>query len=295
MKSRMTKNSPSLFAIALLFALGLKTAAQDWRLTWADEFNGAARAAPDSSKWDYQIGGSGWGNNELQYHTHRRANSHLDGRGHLVIKTLKETYTGADGVKRDYTSARLVTKGKFAQAYGKFVARIKLPYGQGLWPAFWMLGNNLDEKGVGWPRCGEIDIMENIGQQPSVIHGSLHGPGYSGAKPLTGTYHLPNRKRFSDDFHLFAVEWEANAIRFYVDNHLYQTKTPSDVPAGSHWVFDHPFFIILNIAVGGNFPGDVDDTTRFPQTMLVDYVRVYSHMNKPGRSSNRAAEGLRRK
>lgn len=271
----MTKISLSLFAIIILFAQGVETAAQNWRLTWADEFNGRLNAAPDSSKWDYEIGGSGWGNHELQYHTNRRANAYLDGKGHLIIKAIKETYTGANGVRRDYTSARLVTKGKFVQTYGKVVARIKLPYGQGIWPAFWMLGNNIEEKDVGWPRCGEIDIMENIGKEPSIIHGSLHGPGYSGTKPLTGFYTLPNRKRFADDFHTFAIEWEANAIRFYVDNKLYQTKTPGDVPAGSRWVFDHPFFIILNIAVGGDFPGNVDDTTHFPQTMLVDYVRVY--------------------
>ncbi len=287
----MTSISPNLIAFLILFALSPEALAQNWRLTWADEFNGKANAAPDSSKWDYQIGGSGWGNNERQYHTSRRANSYLDGKGHLIIKAIKEAYTGPDGVKRDYTSARLSTKGKFAQAYGKFEARIKLPYGQGIWPAFWMLGSNVDEKDVGWPRCGEIDIMENIGKEPSIIHGSLHGPGYSGATPLTGTYTLPKQKRFSDDFHTFAVEWEANAIRFYVDAQLYQTKTPNAAPTGGRWVFDHPFFIILNLAVGGNFPGNVDSTTRFPQVMMVDYVRVYTNSNNQGRSAN----GLKRK
>ena len=278
----MTKFLPNIFAILMVFALRVDATAQNWRLTWADEFNGAARRAPDSSKWDYQIGGSGWGNRELQYYTNRHTNSHLDGKGHLVISAIKETYTGRDGVKRDYTSARLVTKGKFVQQYGKVIARIKLPYGQGIWPAFWMLGSNLDDKDVGWPRCGEIDIMENIGNELSIIHGTLHGPGYSGAKALTGTYRLPNRKPFSDDFHSFAIEWEAEAIRFYVDGKLYQTKTPGDVPNGSLWVFDHPFFIILNLAVGGNFPGNVAKTTRFPQTMQIDYVRVYTKINKPG-------------
>jgi beta-glucanase (GH16 family) len=270
----MTKVLSGLFALMLVVQLDAR--AQNWRLTWADEFNGKAQAAPDSSKWGYQVGGSGWGNNELQYHTNRRVNAYLDGKGHLVIKALKETYTGPAGVTRAYTSARLVTQGKFVQQYGKVEARMKLPFGQGIWPAFWMLGANIDDPGVGWPACGEIDIMENIGKEPSTVHGTLHGPGYSGAKPLTGTFTLPQGDKFSDDFHIFAIEWSAGAIRFFVDHQLYQSKTPKDLPVGSRWVFDHPFFIILNIAVGGNFPGDVDHTTQFPQTMLVDYVRVYA-------------------
>jgi beta-glucanase (GH16 family) len=172
-----------------------------------------------------------------------------------------------------YTSARLQTKGHFDQLYGRFEARIKIPRSQGLWPAWWMLGSNIDT--TPWPTCGEIDIMENIGKEPATVHGSMHGPGYSGGNPLTNTYLMPGGGAFADDYHLFAVEWEANVVRFYVDAALYETRTPADVPMGDVWVYDHPFFMLLNVAVGGGFPGDPDNTTVMPQTMLVDYVRVY--------------------
>jgi beta-glucanase (GH16 family) len=247
--------------------------ADSYLLRWADEFDGEAGSVPDQSKWNYDVGGNGWGNNELETYTRRSDNAFLDGNGHLVIKLIKETFTGQDGIRREYTSARILTKDKFTQRYGRIEARIKVPFGQGIWPAFWMLGANIAD--VGWPACGEIDIMENIGREPAVIHGSLHGPGYSGGSPLTGIYTLPPGQKFTDDFHIFAVEWEPAAIRFFVDGALYQTKTSADA-SGKRWVFDHPFFIILNVAVGGNFPGNPDDTTTFPQTMTVDYVRVYA-------------------
>ncbi len=243
-----------------------------WTLAWSDEFNGPNGSAIDSSKWSFDIGGSGWGNNELETYTSRSANSVLEG-GMLVIKALRETFTGPDGITRNYTSARLLTKNKFSQAYGRFEARIKIPYGQGIWPAFWMLGDNIDT--AHWPNCGEIDIMENIGREPSIVHGTFHGPGYSGGSGISAAYTLPNGQRFSDDFHTFAVEWEPNVMRFYVDGLLYKTRTPADLPSGTSWVFDHPFFIILNVAVGGTWPGNPDATTVFPQQMLVDYVRVY--------------------
>jgi beta-glucanase (GH16 family) len=259
----------------LLFASANQTSAQTWTLTWVDEFDGAVNSAPNPTKWGYDTGGSGWGNNELQTYTNRLQNVYLDGEGRLIIKVIKETFTGTDGITRNYTSARLLTKGKFEQKYGRFEVRLKVPFGQGIWPAFWMLGNNIDS--TGWPTCGEIDIMEHIGKQPSVNHGTLHGPGYSGGNPLTGTFTLPNSERFTDDFHTFAVEWEPNTIRFYVDDNLYQTKTTASVPVGRRWVFDHPFFMILNVAVGGSFPGNPDDTTTFPQMLVVDYVRVYAN------------------
>jgi beta-glucanase (GH16 family) len=240
-------------------------------LTWSDEFNGVNGSLPDSSKWVMETGGNGWGNNELETYTNRTQNAHVQ-NGNLVITANKEKYTGADGIAREYTSARIKTAGLFEQKYGRFEARIKIPQGQGMWPAFWMLGNNIDK--AGWPACGEIDVMENIGKEPAIAHGSMHGPGYSGDKGLTGSYSLPSGK-FADDFHIFAVEWEAAAVRFYVDGNLYETRTPADVPAGQAWVFDHPFFILLNVAVGGGWPGNPDATTVFPQTMLVDYVRVY--------------------
>jgi beta-glucanase (GH16 family) len=240
-----------------------------WRLVWSDEFDGAAGAAPDATRWKFDVGGGGWGNAELEYHTNRRENSALDGQGNLAITAQREDYMG-----RAYTSARLNTAGRFTHGPGRFEARIKLPTGRGIWPAFWALGANIAE--VGWPACGEIDVMESVGSRPSENVGSLHGPGYSGGSSLTRSYRLPGGAAFPTDFHLFAVEWEASAIRFYVDGVLYQTRTPADVPAGGRWVFDHPFFIILNVAVGGRFPGNPDATTSFPQTMLVDYVRVYA-------------------
>lgn len=243
-----------------------------WRLVWNDEFNGPQGSAVDTSKWSFDVGGQGWGNNELQTYTSRTANARIE-NGSLIISALQETYTGPDNITRNYTSARLLTKNKFAQTYGRFEARIKIPYGQGIWPAFWMLGDNIDT--VHWPNCGEIDIMENIGKEPSRVHGTFHGPGYSGGGGITGAFQLPGRRKFSDDFHTFAVEWEPNVMRFYVDRRLYQTRTPRDLPAGASWVFDHPFFIILNVAVGGGWPGNPNTTTVFPQRMLVDYVRVY--------------------
>jgi len=247
------------------------TSPTEYVLTWSDEFTGTNGSLPDSSKWVMETGGNGWGNDELETYTNRTQNAHVQG-GNLVITASKEKYTGADGIAREYTSARLKTVGLFEQKYGRFEARIKIPQGQGMWPAFWMLGNNIDK--AGWPACGEIDVMENIGKEAAIAHGSMHGPGYSGDKGLTGSYSLPSGK-FADDFHIFAVEWEAPAVRFYVDGNLYETRTPADLPAGQAWVFDHPFFILLNVAVGGGWPGNPDNTTIFPQTMLVDYVRVY--------------------
>ncbi len=243
-----------------------------WTLVWSDEFDGTNGSGVDSTKWNMETGGGGWGNNELEYYTNRTQNAYLE-NGSLVIKAIKETYTGPDNVTRDYTSARLITKNKFSQAYGRFEARIKIPYGQGIWPAFWTLGGNIDT--AGWPSCGEIDIMENIGREPSIIHGTFHGPGYSGANGIGAAYELPAGRRFADDYHTFAVEWEPNVIRFYADGILYKTRTPADLPSGITWVFDHPFFIILNVAVGGSWPGNPDATTIFPQMMKVDYVRVY--------------------
>ena len=271
-----------------------------WTLVWSDEFDGPDGSAPDPKKWTYDIGvgGDGWGNKELEYYTNSPRNAVIRS-GKLVITAVKEKYTGPDHsprdssesagagsaasagpaskeVTRDYTSARLKTQGLFAQTYGRFEARIRIPRGQGMWPAFWMLGNDIDR--VGWPRSGEIDIMENIGKEPSKVHGSIHGPGPSppGTDDMTSTDTLPGGDRFSDAFHVFAVEWEPKVIRFYVDDQLYKTATPAGLPHGTGWVFDHPFFLLLNLAVGGDWPGSPDETTQFPQEMLVDYVRVYA-------------------
>ena len=243
-----------------------------WTVTWSDEFNGANGSFPDSSKWAYDLGGGGWGNQELETYTNRNANARIE-NGNLVITAQRETSTGSDGISRDYTSARLKTQGLFAQAYGRFEARIKIPKGQGIWPAFWMLGDDFPTKG--WPRCGEIDIMENIGREPATVHGSLHGPSdVARTSDLTSAFALPAGQNLSDDFHVYAVEWEPAAIRFFLDSDNYATFTRAQWPAGGQWVFDHSFFIILNVAVGGAWPGSPDGTTTFPQQMLVDYVRV---------------------
>ncbi|MHB8499364.1 MAG: glycoside hydrolase family 16 protein [Candidatus Acidiferrales bacterium] len=272
----------SIFIYTLLLPSGCSVmappppqpAGSTWTLVWSDEFSGADGSTPDATKWTYDIGGSGWGNHELEYYTNRSANARIE-MGNLVITAQKESFTGADGVMRDYTSARLKTQGLFAQAYGRFEARIKIPVGQGMWPAFWMLGNDIPA--VGWPKCGEIDIMENIGREPGIIHGSLHGPSTTGpTSDLTSIFSLPAGQNFADDFHLYAVEWEPDTVRFYVDSNLYATFNSSQWPAGGNWVFDHPFFIILNLAVGGGWPGSPDASTKFPQTMLIDYVRVYT-------------------
>jgi beta-glucanase (GH16 family) len=245
-----------------------------WTLTWSDEFNGQDGSSPDSNKWTYDIGGKGWGNHELESYTDRPENAHIE-TGNLVITARKETYTAADGVTRDYTSARLKTQSLFTQTYGRIEARIKIPEGQGVWPAFWMLGQDIPS--AGWPKCGEIDIMENVGKEPGTIHGSLHGPStVAPTSDLTSIFTLPAGQNFAADFHLYAVEWEPDTVRFYVDSNLYATFRSFDWPAGGKWVFDHPFFMILNLAVGGDWPGSPDATTKFPQTMLVDYVRVYT-------------------
>ena len=255
-----------------------------WKLVWSDEFEGNNGSAVDTSKWVSEAGGGGWGNNELESYTRRLENAYQQD-GNLIIKVLHEKSTGADGIARDYTSARLKTQGKFSQAYGRFEARIKIPRGQGIWPAFWMLGDDIDKPG--WPDCGEIDIMENIGKEPALVHGTIHGPGYSGANGIGSPYALPGGERFADDFHIFAVEWEPSAMRFYVDDHFYATRTPADLPKGAKWVYDHPFFLLLNVAVGGGWPGSPDESTLFPQSMLVDYVRIYQHAVSPRDSTAR--------
>jgi len=247
-----------------------------WTLVWSDEFSGPDGSAPDPSKWTYDTGGKGWGNTELECYTNRLQNAQING-GNLVITAQQENapFVCSDGSTNSYTSARLKTQGLFSQAYGRFEARIKVSAGQGMWPAFWMLGKDITT--AGWPTCGEIDIMENIGKEPGTVHGSLHGPSTTTrTSDATSIFTLPAGQAFADDFHLFAVEWERGVVRFYVDSNLYATFTESQWPAGGTWVFDHSFFIILNVAVGGNWPGSPDSTTVFPRHLLVDYVRVYT-------------------
>lgn len=280
----MTKNSPRrkpyrlsagravlavvIAAIALAAACGCHrdSTEQEYQLVWEDDFDGPAGQSPDTTKWLFDIG-TDWGNAQLEYDTGRPENASLDGEGHLSMTARKETYQGCE-----YTSARMITWTHFSQRYGRFEARIRLPLGQGIWPAFWLLG--ADFTTVGWPTCGEIDIMEYRGQEPNVIYGSLHGPGYYGGGAISKRYILEGAG-FDAGFHVFAVEWSENSITWMVDNKSYLTVTPADLPSSGYWVFNHPFFIILNVAVGGNFVGPPNESTTFPQTMLVDWVRVY--------------------
>ena len=251
----------------------------NWPLAWSDEFNGAANT-PSPANWTYDLGTSGWGNNELETYTSSTQNAVQDGKGNLVITAIQ---TGPSS----YTSARIKTAGLQQFQYGKVEARIKIPSTQGSWPAFWMLGSDI--RTVGWPASGEIDIMENIGSEPSINHGTMHGPGYSGGSGLTATYKLPGGARFDSDFHTFSIQWQPNQVMFFVDNRCYASQSPASLPAGTSWVFNQPFFIILNMAVGGNFPGNPDSTSQFPISMYVDYVRVYSLPSGEGCFNNSCA------
>lgn len=243
------------------------SAAQGQKLIWQDEFDGVAGSPPDASKWTYDLGGGGWGNNELETYTNSPDNVQLDGHGHLIIRATRRD----DG---KYYSARLKTLGHFSFTYGRAEARMKLPRGQGMWPAFWMLGDHT--KGNGWPAAGEIDIMENIGREPDIVHGTVHGPGYSGAKGITSSFTFPENSSPSDDYHVYAMQWTPDKIEFLVDGNVYQAVTPSSLPPGTQWVYNHPFYLLMNLAVGGSWPGNPDATTQFPQELSIDWVRVYA-------------------
>ncbi|MDH3643081.1 MAG: family 16 glycosylhydrolase [Gammaproteobacteria bacterium] len=248
-----------------------------WSLAWADEFNEPAGTAPNAANWSFEIGdvnpggNLGWGNEELQYYTDDPANAGTDGNGNLAL-TLQE----ADGPLEcyygtcEYTSARLISKNKAEFAYGRIESRLKVPQGTGIWPAFWSLGTDIDL--VGWPQTGEIDFMEFVGRLPEEIFGTIHGPGYSGGASFGNIFDFG--EPVFNDFHTFAVEWEPDSINWYVDGHLYHTATPADV-APNEWVFNDPVFLLLNVAVGGNFGGAVGPDLVPPQSLLVDYVRVY--------------------
>jgi beta-glucanase (GH16 family) len=248
-----------------------------WVLTWSDEFDGPAGTPPDPQVWGYDLGDGaanglvGWGNNELQWYTGDPQNVALDGEGHLVI-TVRE----ADGSLDCYygpclfTSARLLTKDRFEFQHGYLEARIQVPAGAGLWPAFWMLGSNIDE--VGWPASGEIDVMEYVGRLPTEVLGTVHGPGYSGGAGISGRIDLG--EPVSDAFHTMALQWEPDRLAWFLDGRLYHEVTREQVGA-FEWVFEQPFFMLLNVAVGGTLGGLVLPDTEFPARMLVDYVRLY--------------------
>ena len=233
----------------------------------ADEFDGPAGSAPNPGIWRYDLGAGGWGNAELQTYTDSRRNAALDGAGNLVITAHRE----ADG---SYSSARLKSESTYTAQYGRIEARIRIPRGQGIWPAFWMLGADIGQ--VGWPACGEIDVMENVGYEPGIVHGTVHGPGYSGAQGISAAYTNPSGAAFADDFHVYGVDWRPGSITWTVDGVAYRTVTRADV-GSAPWVFDKPFFVILNVAVGGNWPGSPDASTRFPQQMTIDWLRVHQN------------------
>jgi beta-glucanase (GH16 family) len=259
---------PSATASATPGAAPAAGAAARWRLVWSDEFSGPAGSAPDPSRWGHDVGGGGWGNSELEYYTASTANSALDGAGHLVITARSAAGSGLAcwyGPCR-YTSARLVTSGRFSQAYGRISARIKLPQGSGLWPSFWAVGDNIAS--VGWPQSGQLSILSNVGSAPGTVSGGLVGPGLNAWSPdrLSGA-------AFAAGYHTFTADWYPDHVSFLVDGGIYASQYRA--AAGPGWVFDHPFFLILNLAVGGDLPGSPGPGTTFPQQLLVDWVRVY--------------------
>jgi beta-glucanase (GH16 family) len=241
-----------------------------WKLVWHEEFDGAAI---DKANWTYNLGAGGWGNGEAQFYTDRPENARIE-NGLLIIEARQEKYEGSY-----YTSARLKTQGLQEFQYGRIEARIKVPSGAGLWSAFWMLGadcNGIIGPGSNWPDCGEIDIMEYVGREPDLVIGTAHGPGYSGALGLSKW----NRQKYNiaDDFHTYAIEWQPGKITWFYDGAEYFTLTPADM-GDRKWVFEHPFFIILNLALGGTFGGVIGLDTVFPAQMQVDYVRVFQAAN----------------
>ena len=275
MKRMKTNKTKSLSLILNIVALSFYSCDTDEtqrvttleNLVFEEDFSGSEL---DMSIWSYDIGDgsdqgiAGWGNDELQTYTDRPENIKVED-GKLIITARQESFDGAG-----YTSARILTKEKLTQQYGRIEARMKMPWGRGLWPAFWMLGEDIDE--VGWPLTGEIDIMEYRGQDPTIVHASVHGPGYSAGQAITKTYNLVN-DRLDTDFHIFGIEWGEDFINFYVDDFLYSRTTPEDVTGA--WVFNKPFYLLINMAVGGTFVGSPNSETQFPQTLEVDYVRIF--------------------
>ncbi|HEV2215740.1 MAG TPA: glycoside hydrolase family 16 protein [Terracidiphilus sp.] len=261
----------------------------DWgQPQWSDEFDGAAGQVPDPAKWTYQTGNEGgWGNHEIEIYCAphgenphgcdaKDPNAFLDGAGHLVLRARRNT-------EGKWTSARMTTSGLKNFQYGRIEARMKLPVGQGLWPSFWMLGADFNK--VGWPDSGSISVVENVsftqrtnGLGPQMIRATIHGPRYFGANGLWHDFKLPNGARVDDaSFHTYGIIWSPGMVQFYIDDpaNVYYVQDTNDIPAGGQWVFDHPFYMLLNLAVGGDWPGDPDASTPNPADMLVDYIRVY--------------------
>ena len=287
---RRLKALASAAVVASMVATGLIVSARgdaEAAVVWNEEFNGASGQGVDTSKWNFDTGGGGFGNQELQYYNSGTSNVFQDGQGHLVIEARRESggHSCWYGTCQ-WTSGRIQTAGKFAQLYGHIEARIQVPKGAGLWPAFWMLG------GGTWPNGGEIDIMENVGRDPNTVYGTIHGPGYSGGNAVGGTRNIG--QPLGNAFHVFALDWSPNLIIWTLDGAEYFRATPASV-RGNRWVFDHPFFVILNLAVGGNFPGSPNASTPSVNRMLIDYLHVSTTTNPPTGNTNalRGAESGR--
>ena len=252
------------------------TSQSGWDLVWSDEFDGAANTYPDPAKWNIEVNGNP-PNSEAEAYVKSTRNVSLNGLGQLELTAYKES----SGSKQ-YTSGKVNSSGKFTRTYGRWEARIMLPPGTGFWPAFWMLGIN---NGCGgWPNCGEIDIIENRGRLANVSSSAMHGPGYSGNTPITHTYNLPQTaaNNFFTGYHVFAAEWSDTQVRFYVDSTLHYTVNKSDVQKYGNWVYNHDFYTLINLAVGGQFDGmQLPPASAFPAKMRIDYVHVY----KPGTGS----------
>jgi beta-glucanase (GH16 family) len=278
----------ALAALAVAHGVSAQTSAAPAhaeRLVWSEDFStSASTAAPNPDNWTYDTGPQKNGNRELEIYCGYASNESpcnsaepnswvgSDGYLHLVARQP------SPGI---YTSARLKTEGLQSFQYGRMEARIRIPKGQGMWPAFWMLGDNISQ--VGWPKCGEFDIMENIGKTPAAVYGSIHGPGFIGSI-ITDPYSLPSHADFGDAFHVYGMMWSPGKVEYYVDSpsNIYASFTRASLPAGATWPFDEgKYFFILNLAVGGVWPGNPDASTRFPAEMLVDYVRVYQ--DAPGK------------
>lgn len=250
---------------------------ETFRLVWSDEFDGEEGSPADGETWRAETGGSGWGNQELQYYT-AAGNAALDGKGNLAVVARRvdpeQASSRYEGCR--YTSARLISKDRMSFRYGLVQARIKIPRARGMWPAFWMLGQDIDHSG--WPQCGEIDVMEHFGTAPASVHGTVHGPGYSGPAGISASREVGSS--LGREFHVYSVCWEPGKIRWYVNGVLYHTVTPADL-GGKSWVFDHDFFLLINLAVGGTPSVQPASSDIFPQTMLIDYVRIYTPPRPP--------------
>jgi beta-glucanase (GH16 family) len=251
--------------------VGTRARAGGSHLAWSDEFAGPAGRPPSRSKWGYDVGGAGWGNHELESYTSRASNAHLDGRGHLVIAARHERYRGSDGIRRRFTSARLKTLGRFSFRYGRVAARMRVPAGRGLWPAFWMLGADINR--VGYPRCGEIDVMELLGQDPRTVYGTVHGPGPDLDVGIGGR--RTTKRSLARGFHTYTARWTPRQVRFLLDGRTYETVRRSAYPQRDAWALNRRMFMILNLAAGGTWPGPPGRATHFPARLEVAWVRVW--------------------